>query len=261
MTLPRVLGTDNVLLDGLLFSLAVMTFLGAHEMGHYLTCRRYGIDATLPYFLPFPTLFGTIGAFIKIKSPITSRKALFDVGIAGPLAGFTVMIPWMYLGIKWSHIEPAVQSPSKMYLGEPLISDILISISGMNIPDGFELNVHPVFLAAWFGAIATAINLIPVGQLDGGHIIYSIFTRKSKAIYNFAFLITVATAAGAYIFADYPGWILWVVIVFVLMRKGHPPTLNDFSGIGLSRYILAVIALIIFILTFMPVPIHVVDLI
>ena len=251
---------EGVLLDGALFCIAIMTFLTAHEMGHYLACRKYKIDATLPYFIPFPSLFGTMGAFIKIKSPITSRKALFDIGAAGPIAGFVIMIPWMYFGINWSSMTPAIETGSKLYLGEPLITRLIFSAAGLTIPAGYEISAHPVFIAAWFGAIATAINLIPVGQLDGGHIVYSIFTRRAENIYKLAFGITAGIALFAALFEDYPGWIVWLILVYFLMRKGHPPTMNDRGKLGPWRIAVALFSLVIFILTFMPVPIRMGDL-
>jgi membrane-associated protease RseP (regulator of RpoE activity) len=247
----------EVMKNGLLFCAAILSFLTAHEMGHYLACRKYGVDATLPYYIPVPTLFGTMGAFIKIKSPIPSRKALFDIGAAGPLAGFVLTVPWMYLGLKWSHVIPAKPSLSKFYLQDPLLTQLLVKISGLEIPAGYEISAHPVYLAAWFGAIATAINLIPVGQLDGGHIIYSVFTKQANRLYKLAFGLTFLIGAGAFIIENYPGWVLWILIVFFLMRKGHPPTLDDSINVGTGRYILAIISMFIFIITFMPVPIQI----
>jgi membrane-associated protease RseP (regulator of RpoE activity) len=202
-------------------------------------------------------MFGTMGAFIKIKSPIPSRKALFDIGAAGPLMGFIFTIPWMYLGLKWSQVIPANPSPSKFYLQDPLLTQLLVKIANIEIPAGYEISAHPVYIAAWFGAIATAINLIPVGQLDGGHIIYSIFTRRAHTLYHFAFALTLCIGIGAFIFENYPGWALWILIVFFLMRKGHPPTFDDSVKMGTGRYILALISLIVFVLTFMPVPIQI----
>lgn len=253
--LLKIFFQPKILLSGGLFSIAILSILLAHEMGHYFACRRYGIIATLPYFIPFPTLIGTMGAFIKIKSPINSRKALFDIGAAGPIAGFILAVPWMYAGIKMSQVTDVAPSGSVLLMSDPILTDLIIKISGFNIPEGFNLIAHPVYTAAWFGCLATAINLIPVGQLDGGHIIYSLFTSKAKKIYSLAFIITCLIGIYAVIVEGFYGWALWILLVFFLMRKGHPPTLDDKMELGAKRKILAVFALIIFILTFIPIPI------
>jgi membrane-associated protease RseP (regulator of RpoE activity) len=252
----RLFSRSDMIFNGVLFSLAIMSILTAHELGHYLACRKYKIDATLPYFIPFPTLIGTMGAFIKIKAPITSRKSLFDIGAAGPLSGFILIIPWMYIGLKLSTIQPMVYSSGVLYMQDPLLTNIMVKLMGISVPAGYELMAHPVYIAAWFGCLATAINLIPVGQLDGGHIIYSLFSRKAEYIYKFAFLFTCVVALIAVAIEGFLGWGLWILIIFFLMRRGHPPTLNDYMKIGKERKILATVTLVVLILTFMPIPIR-----
>lgn len=251
----KVLFQQKIIISGGLFCLAIMSILLAHELGHYIACRRYGIDATLPYFIPFPTLIGTMGAFIKIKSPIKSRRALFDIGAAGPIAGFVLAVPWMIAGLKMSSIAVAKPSDSILIMNDPLLTTLLVKLIGLQVPPGYDLMAHPVYIAAWFGCLATAINLIPVGQLDGGHIVYSLFTSKSPKIYRYAFIITCIIAVAAVYKEGFFGWALWILIIFILMRKGHPPTLDDSVELGTERKLLAGVALIIFILTFMPIPI------
>src|SRR5205085_12096445 len=170
-----------VLFDGIAFSLTLMTILLAHEMGHYFACRYYGINASLPYFLPAPTLIGTLGAFIRIRSPIYTRRALFDVGVAGPLAGFAVLLPALILGLLHSKILPGVANRGDFVFGTPLALRLLewVFFHGVSVAD---INLHPVARAAWVGLLATALNLLPIGQLDGGHILYSFFGQTHKLL-------------------------------------------------------------------------------
>src|SRR5439155_4954885 len=167
--------TPSLLITGLPFSLAIMAILLAHEMGHYLTCRYYGIQATLPYFIPAPTIVGTMGAFIRIKSPIQHRAALLEVGIAGPIAGFVLAIPTLIIALAKSGYITPNPSGSGILLGEPIIFKAMEALMGKTPPPGMMINLHPIGIAAWFGFFATALNLLPVGQLDGGHVSYAIF--------------------------------------------------------------------------------------
>src|SRR5215510_2697459 len=161
--LGRILRSPSVLLTGLPFSFSIMAILFGHEMGHYLTCRYYGIDATLPYFIPAPTLVGTMGAFIKIKSPIQHRAALLEVGIAGPIAGFALAVPALIIALRLSAFTAINPSGSSVMLGEPLIFKVMEFITGKIPPAGMDINLHPIGFAAWFGFFATALNLLPVG--------------------------------------------------------------------------------------------------
>src|SRR5215510_2475219 len=186
--LSEILRSASLLLSGIPFSVAIMTILLGDEMGHYLTCRYYGIDATLPYFIPAPTLVGTMGAFIRIKSPIQHRAALLEVGIAGPIVGFVLAIPTLIIALaKSGYVEP---TSSGIGLGEPLIFKLLEVIMRKTPPPGMEINLHPIGIAAWFGFFATALNLLPVGQLDGGHVSYALFGRTHRRISQ-AFLFTL----------------------------------------------------------------------
>src|SRR6202790_5462829 len=174
-----VIGTRPlVLLQGLSFSVTLLSILLAHELGHYLACLYYGIDASLPYFLPFPSPIGTLGAFIRIRSPIYTRRALFDVGIAGPLAGFALLLPAMAIGLANSKVIPGIAERGDLIFGVPAIQRLLewLIFPGAAAAD---ISLHPVARAAWVGTLATALNLLPIGQLDGGHILYAFTDRKS----------------------------------------------------------------------------------
>ena len=178
---------------GLWYSLTILGILGAHEMGHYLACRIYKVDATLPYFLPLPPPFwtGTLGAVIRIREAFPTRTVLFDVGVAGPIAGFAALIPALLYGLSLSTIVPAPpESAELIYLGEPLLFKGAAWLMFGTVPEGYTLNMHPMVFASWFGMLATALNLLPFGQLDGGHITYATLGRWSTPIS----LATVATA-------------------------------------------------------------------
>ena len=164
----------------LLYALVLLAILAAHEMGHYLTCRRYGIEATLPFFIPAPTLIGTMGAFIRIKSPISLKRQLFDVGAAGPLAGFVLALPALAVGLALSKIVPALPRESSIFFGDPLLLKVLAGILGKSAPAGYDLVLHPVAFAGWVGTLVTALNLFPIGQLDGGHIATALFGARAR---------------------------------------------------------------------------------
>jgi membrane-associated protease RseP (regulator of RpoE activity) len=244
----------SLIFNGINFSVAIMLFLLAHEGGHYLACRYYNIDATLPYFIPAPTLVGTFGAFIKIRAPITNKKVLFDIGIAGPLAGFTVALPTMIYGIMMSRPIPPAELAEGMYLhlGDPIIFKILQKLLLPAIPENYDLLLHPLAFVGWFGCLATCLNLFPVSQLDGGHIAYSIFGSQYPKISKVIFFGIIVMG----IVSRYWGWFFWALILFFLGFR-HPPTLNDELELGNGRKILGFMALLLLILTFTPKPIYI----
>jgi membrane-associated protease RseP (regulator of RpoE activity) len=250
--LKVIFRSPSVLLSGLPFSLAIMTILLAHEMGHYLTCRYYGIQATLPYFIPAPTLVGTMGAFIRIKSPIQHRAALLEVGIAGPIAGFVLAIPALVIALaKSTFVAVAPPTGSSFELGEPLIFKAFEAVMKRTPPPGMELNLHPIGFAAWFGFFATALNLLPVGQLDGGHVAYALFGESHKRISQ-AILLTLIPLGIFY----WQGWLLWsTVLLFLGMR--HPITLDDSHPLSKRHLRLGWIGLAMFILCFTPMPFYI----
>src|SRR6202522_4190340 len=171
----------QLLLLGIPFSFTLLGFLMAHEMGHFVACKIYDIDVSYPYFLPSPFLFGTFGAFLRIRSPITTRRALFDIGIAGPIAGFLVAVPLLAYGIAISKMVPGAQQNADIFFGNPPLMRIFIGLFHPGA-DPSSLLLHPVARAAWFGLFATALNLLPVWQLDRGHILYSHGSKKHKEI-------------------------------------------------------------------------------
>ena len=236
---------------GLELVVAVMAILLAHEMGHYLACRHYGVDATLPHFLPGPfiSLIGTFGAFIRIRGQMPNRKALFDIGVAGPLAGFVVCLPVLYLGVL--EIDVVESRPGALLLNEPLL--IRLAMEWLVPPVQLGPNQVMAFgsfgLAAWFGLFLTALNLIPVGQLDGGHATYALLRGRAALISRIGSWISI----GLIYFG--PSWILWSVLLRVLGRQ-HPTTIDDEAPVGRGRAIVGVVCVIVFALCFVPNPIE-----
>jgi membrane-associated protease RseP (regulator of RpoE activity) len=235
-------------LAGLPFSLTLLTILMAHELGHYLACVYYGVDATLPYFLPSPTpVTGTFGAFIKIRSAIRNKRILFDIGVAGPLAGFVFLLPALGVGLAFSKVLPGINNQGTLQLGVPALQWLAQRLIFPGVP-AQDIYLHPVARAAWVGMFATALNLLPVGQLDGGHIVYAILGRSQKWITN-VFLVALVPMGRLW-----SGWWFWAVMLFFFARK-HPP-LYDHSEIGPSRVRLGILALCVFVLCFSLAPIR-----
>jgi membrane-associated protease RseP (regulator of RpoE activity) len=233
----------------LVYALVLMIILLGHEFGHYLTCRHYQVNATLPYFIPAPTLVGTLGAFIKIKSPITLKKQLFDIGIAGPLAGFILSLPALVYGLALSKLVPALPRDDSLVFGEPLLLKLLGSLIFKNIPPDHDLILHPVAFAGWVGVLVTSYNLFPMGQLDGGHISYALIGSKSKQL---AKLLLVGFVVMGVFF--WVGWFVWALIILLLGLK-HPRILDEEAPLSLARKILSVLIIIVFILSFIPDPV------
>src|SRR5262249_54740285 len=179
---------------GALLVLALIAILLSHEMGHYLACRYYRVDATLPHFIPFPfSIVGTLGAFIRIRSPFPQRRALFDIGVAGPLAGFVIALPVLFLGVREATLQPLVTEPNAaLQLGEPLLFKIAVELLRGPIPSDLTLTIGPIGLAAWFGLFMTALNLLPTGQLDGGHVTYALLPRHASRISRAASWVCIA---------------------------------------------------------------------
>ncbi len=239
---------------GLAFSLPVLFILLVHELGHYITCRRYGLAATLPYFLPAPVGIGSFGAFIRIRAPIRTKRELFDVGVAGPIAGFVALLPFLFLGLAWSRPVPlaAIEVPKGLALtlllpGRSLLFELVSRLFHGPLPADSVLDLHPFALAAWFGLLATAINLLPLGQLDGGHILYAATGRLQRRL---AWPLWLLLAAAALI---WPGWLLLCVLVLVMGLK-HPPVRDEAEALGPGRRAVALLALLLLVLCIMPVP-------
>ncbi|MGB9937359.1 MAG: site-2 protease family protein [Methanobacterium sp.] len=230
---------DGSLINGIAFAVAIMAIIGTHETAHYFAAKKHGVKATLPYFIPAPTLIGTFGAVINIKSAIPHKNALFDLGVSGPIAGFIVAIPVLIIGLYLSHIAP-VQG-AIMNFEPPLLMQILVFFMFPPIPQGYELFIHPVAFAGWVGIVITMLNLMPIAILDGGHISRSIFNAK---IHQYISLVGVVLMALL-------GWYLMAVLLagFILfMSRQHPGALDNISNLSKDRKILAIVMAIIFIL-------------
>ncbi len=265
---PLAVVTASQLLDlysrywymGLWYSATILTILGAHELGHYFACRYYRIDASLPYFLPVPLVeTGTLGAFIRIRQPITTKRELFDIGIAGPLAGFVFAVPALFLGVALSHVSRLPADFSGWELGEPLLFKLAARILWGSVPDGYSLNLHPMAFAAWFGLLATALNLFPIGQLDGGHISYAVLRRQSTKLTYLTLAALVMLNVVLTVVYSTPALLLFTVLIVVMLvvfGPRHPPVMDEAFPLDRTRVVLAVVALAIFILCFTPVPIR-----
>jgi len=239
------------ILQGLPFSLSLLLILLVHEFAHYITSRRHGIEASLPYFIPAPTLFGTLGAFIKMRSAITTRNALMDIGASGPIAGFAVSIIAIVVGLHYSKIQALPpQTGDIIVLGDSLLFIAVTKIVIGSIPDTYDVYLHPVAFAGWIGFFVTSLNLIPAGQLDGGHIAFAILGEKHRWLSKV--MIGLLLLLGYF----FQGWLVWAVLLLLLGSK-HPPILFPEVPLDPKRKAVALIALLIFILTFIPIPVSI----
>lgn len=238
------------LVRGWAFSAAVMTILLTHELGHFLQARRYHVPASLPYFIPLPiSIIGTMGAVIFMQSGSGNRRTLFDIGITGPLAGLVPAILFCVLGLQWSHVAPLAAQQGSVALGEPLLFQFLAhSIFGA-LPEGSDIILHPVAFAGWVGIFITALNLIPIGQLDGGHVLYALLLRRAHPVAQ-------ALLFGAMLGVIVMGYWGWSLMILLLMFMGpiHPPTADDTVPLGTVRTILGWASLLFVPIGFTPVP-------
>jgi Predicted membrane-associated Zn-dependent proteases 1 len=235
------------LLDGLPFSLTLLAILLAHEFGHFFTCVNYRLDASLPYFLPAPVLTGTFGAFIRIRSPIYFRRALFDVAVGGPLAGFVFLLPALAIGLAFSKVIPGIANEGSFRYGVPPLLWLMEKAIFPGVAAA-DIYLHPVARAAWIGLLATAWNLLPIGQLDGGHIVYAVAGNRHKLLTWISLGLLVAMG-----FRFWYGWLVWAVLLFFGRRH---PTIIDPESLGSGRKQLAWLTLIIFLLCFTPAPLR-----
>jgi membrane-associated protease RseP (regulator of RpoE activity) len=239
---------DLAVWTGLEFSVPLLVILLAHEFGHYVVCARRGVKASLPYFLPSPMLFGTFGAFIRIRSPIYSRKSLFDIGIAGPIAGFVTLLPFLIAGVCMSRVVSGVAIHSSFVFGTPLALRLAEWLRFPHVSPA-DISLHPMAMAAWVGLLATAFNLLPMGQLDGGHILYAVFGQVGHRLISRAMLAVLAVLGFLY----WPWWI-WGAVMFFLMR--WHPLIYDRTPISRLRVLLSTIALVIFLASISVVPVR-----
>lgn len=245
------------LVQGLWYSVTILAILGAHEMGHYLACRYYQVDASLPYFIPLPPFIfitGTLGAFIRIREPIPTKSVLFDIGVAGPIAGFVVAVPALFVGLSLSRIVLLPPDFAGLELGEPLLFRLAASMTLGTAPEGYSINLHPMGFAAWFGLLATMLNLFPFGQLDGGHISYAALGSRST-------LVTVGTVVCVigltFLSLSWLAWALMMIVMLFTLGPRHPRTSDDHVPLDPTRRWIAAGAAVIFVLCFTPAPIDV----
>jgi len=243
---------------GFLFSIPLISILLAHELGHFFACRYYGMTCTPPYFIPIPiSITGTMGAFIRIKSPFPNKRALFDVGIAGPLAGFAFVLPFLCIGISLSQVIPrGVLPPGGLNFGEPLLFRFLGAVILGYSPDRQDMMAHPIAMAAWVGLLATSLNLLPIWQLDGGHIAYAILGRlrhRQCSVAGLAFLILLSLWRW-----ETPSYLFFALLLIIFgwrMRFYHPRTLSEDEPLGRGRVVLGLVALLILVVSFIPIPV------
>jgi membrane-associated protease RseP (regulator of RpoE activity) len=242
------------LLDGVPFAFTLLAILGTHEFGHYFTARYYGASVSLPFFIPAPPpffLFGTLGAVIRMRSPARDRNSLFDIAVAGPLAGLVVAVPALLLGLSWSRVGMLLPEHSGLTFGDSLLLRFFTWLVFGPIPQGMDVFVHPVALAGWVGLFVTALNLFPVGQLDGGRIAYALFGQRHRQISIATFVGLMALGA---VFRS-ANWIVFAGLVLLLMGFHHAPPLDDLTPVSRGRYALGVCCLILLVLLIPPVPI------
>ena len=252
----EVLLYPPILFWTLAYAAAILGFLTAHEMGHYLFCRLHGLEATLPYYLPNPIIFGTFGAVIRIKSPIRNKRQLFDIGAAGPLSGFAVAVPVYLLGLATSiRLPPGTEIGGGIFFGEPLVQKLLSLFIFPGIGEHEIVVVSPLALVGGFGCLVTAINLLPVSQRDGGHVLYAVFGRKHEYV---SLVVVIGMIAVALVTAYY-GWLLWALLVTLLGLR-HPAPANESVKLDFKRRVLAAVVLLVFIGSFTPVPVEVPEL-
>ena len=239
-----------------LYAAVLMVILVGHELGHYLTCRRHGIRATLPYFLPGPPVLGTFGAFIRIKSPIAFKRQLFDVGANGPLVGFALALPALVAGLALSRVAPFAPSEDALFFGEPLLFRLLSGLFFGRVPEGSAVVLHPVGFAGWVGLLVTSLNLMPLSQLDGGHVAYAVLGRRARSLSR----VMVAVLAVMGVFFHLTWLIMAGLILFFEIRTKnrlrHPPVLDEDAPLDPRRRALAVLVAAVFVLSFVPDPVR-----
>jgi membrane-associated protease RseP (regulator of RpoE activity) len=240
---------STLYIGGPLYSAAIMSILLAHEMGHYFMSRKYAVPATLPFFIPLPVPpFGTLGAVIRMRGVIDDKRALFDIGVAGPLCGFILAVPCIFVGLKLSVAIKVVQSAGVISLNEPLLLKIAEKLVVGDLPQGYDVLIHPIAYAGWVGLFITALNLLPIGQLDGGHIVYGVFGRYSSIVSRTLIPVLVLLA----IFYNM-GWLVLVGLL-LFFGIGHPQPLDAETPLDRPRRILAFVMLVVFVLSFIPAP-------
>ncbi len=241
----------QIIFLSILYSVVLLGILLGHELGHFLTCRYYNIDATLPFFIPWPppSLIGTMGAFIKIRSPITRKRQLFDIGVAGPLTGFILAVPTLLVGLSLSKVVASLPREGSLLLGEPLLLKIFSSLLFKGVPPNSDMILHPIAFAGWVGILVTALNLFPIGQLDGGHVFYALMGKNSRKYSRY--ILAAFILMGIFFWV---GWLAWALLISFMGLK-HPRILDEDTPLSPRRKVIGIAVLLIFILSFIPDPI------
>lgn len=251
-TLAGAVYNENMIdsiLSGLPYSLTLMTILGVHEFGHYFAARRFGVRATLPYFIPFPSIVGTMGAVIKTKSPIPHTRALFYIGVMGPIPGFIASLAAVIIGIMLSEIQPLPPAEGiTPVFGDSILFGLIVHLFHGEIPAGFDIALHPFAWAGWIGFLVTSLNLIPIGQLDGGHILYSLLGRKQ------VYAGWISLAGLVILTFVWPGWGVWIVLTLLMLMVAHPK-IPQTEELSLKEKAAGWLCMVIFVITFIPVPV------
>lgn len=238
--------------EGLTFSLTLLAILLAHELGHYVASREYGVDTSPPYFIPVPPLLsfiGTFGAFIRMRSPPRDRRALFDIAVAGPWAGFLLSVPAIHAGLLLSPVKPVLEKGQQgLLLGDNLVFKALAALL-LDVPEGYDVYLHPIAFAGWIGLFVTSLNLLPIGQLDGGHVSYALLGRRAAAVSRW--MTGGLLLLG--VLSPWKGWLVWAALA-LFFRLGHPETADDRAPLGAARTALGWLTALLFAVCFTPAP-------
>lgn len=245
-----------LLSTGACFAVPFLFILASHEFGHYFMARRHRVSATLPFFLPVPLGIGTVGAMIALRSPMVHRRTVFDIGVAGPLAGLLLALPIFVYGIHLSSVESLTDHPGQIFFqeGKSLLYLGLLWLMKGPIPEGHDILLHPYAWAGWFGLFVTALNLIPVGQLDGGHVVYAMFGKGHRVVARVCFAILLGLTF------VWHGYVLFSALLLFLVKLDHPPAVDDRIRLDRSRYLIGCVVLVIFVLIFVPLPMDIVTI-
>jgi membrane-associated protease RseP (regulator of RpoE activity) len=246
----ELIENPGLIATGIPFACSLLSILLAHEMGHFITSRRYRVDVTLPYFIPAPTLIGTLGAVIKMRSAIRKKTMLLDIGAAGPLAGIVIAIPLVIWGLYQSPVvQVGAGSESYLIFGDSLLFKLLSYLIVGTIPKGYDIMLSPIAFAGWVGFLVTSLNLMPMGQLDGGHIAYALFGRGQRIVSRVFVGVLIVMGIVYYL-----GWLVWAALVLII-GVDHPPVSDDNVGLDRNRRVIGWFCFILFIITFIPIPV------
>lgn len=246
----ELINSPRLIATGIPFACSLLSILLAHEMGHFITSRHYRVDVTLPYFIPAPTLFGTLGAVIKMRSAIRKKTMLLDIGAAGPLAGIVIALPLVIWGLYQSQvIQVTAGEQSYLFFGDSLLFKLLSHLIVGKIPEGYDIMLSPIAFAGWVGFLVTSLNLMPMGQLDGGHIAYALFGRRQRIVSR-VFVGVLVVLGIVY----YAGWLVWAALVLII-GVDHPPVSDSDVGLDRGRRVIGWFCFLLFIVTFIPVPV------